>query len=129
MTNANIFYTNQSKEQKVNQLNKEQIRQIRLLIRITDIRYSNGYSIIRPSVYSVYLVDIYSLKNNRQPNPIYRIIKLIKSIISTVNRPKMLKERRFYNFNSILKSAYIIPADYYKKAKLSDTFFINNYID
>ena len=96
---------------------------------MTDIGYLNSYFIIRLSVYSVYLVDIYLLKNNGQPDSIYRIIELTKSIISIINRSKMLKKRRFYNLNSILKSVYIIPADYYKKAKLSNTFFINNYID
>jgi hypothetical protein len=112
-----------------NPLNGQQVGQLRVLIKVIDIGYSNNHYKAEPPAYCACLVDIYPFKNYGKPDPVHGMIEVTRPIVHTVNRPRVLKGRRFYGLKSIIRSAHVIPADYYVEPKSTDTFFINNYID
>ena len=112
-----------------NPLNGQRIGQIRALIKVVDINFLTEHSGYLPLEYCAALVDIYPFKDRGIPHPVHGMIEVLRSQVPTVENPRKLKCRRFYSLLTVLRSTYIILSSYNIKSKLTDMFYINNYIN
>jgi len=71
------------------------------------------------------LLNIFRLKDNGRPNPIYDIIEIEIPPKNTLKRSQFLRRIRFYDLFTINRSTHIIPTSF----KEGNTFYVNNYIN
>jgi hypothetical protein len=114
---------------QVHPLNGQLVGQIRALVKVIDIyNQVDTPRQLLPS-YCAALVDVYPLKNKGVPHPVHGMIEVHSAPIPTIERPRVLKGRRFYPLQSVLRSAHVVPASLELEPCVSDVFYINNYID
>ena len=113
-----------------NPLDGQRVGQLQALIKVVDIGFNDNSLGLAPPSYCAALVDVYPLKNkDAKPHPVHRMIEVTRPPVPTVDKPRVLKGRRFYGLSSVLRSAHIIPAMDNVDKRLTDIFYINNYID
>jgi hypothetical protein len=110
-------------------LNGQLVGQIRALIKVIDIGYPGNSRRHTTPGYCAALVDVYPLKNHGIPHPVHGMIEVTRPRIPTSENHRSLKGRRFYALPTVLRSAHIIPSSLDPEPRLTDVFYVNNYID